>query len=129
MAHALRTGAPRAKHVEQVSTFADGEVLEGVAGQPRVVFCPGHTFGHCALHLAGRDVLFTGDAIVTRNPYTGETGPRIVARAATADSARNLASLAALEAVPAQTVLTGHGEPWREGAARAAQLARAAGPS
>jgi glyoxylase-like metal-dependent hydrolase (beta-lactamase superfamily II) len=36
-----------------------------------VIECPGHTFGHCALHLADRDVLFTGDALVTRDPYTG----------------------------------------------------------
>ena len=31
-------------------------------GRPRVVFTPGHTYGHCALHLPDRDVLLTGDA-------------------------------------------------------------------
>lgn len=60
-----------------------------VPGSPQVVFTPGHTLGHCALHLPDRDVVIAGDAIVTLNPYTGATGPQIVARAATVDSERN----------------------------------------
>ncbi len=36
----------------------------------------------------------SGDAIVTLNPYTGQTGPQIVSRAATVDSERALASSA-----------------------------------
>src|SRR3712207_6893536 len=48
---------------------ADGETL-AVAGSPRVVHTPGHTFGHCALHLPDRDVLITGDALITRSPYS-----------------------------------------------------------
>lgn len=86
-----------------------------VPGRPRVVFSPGHTFGHCALHLPERDVLLTGDALVTLDPYTGETGPRIVAGAATADSDLALRSLDALAQTGAGTVLTGHGQPWRDG--------------
>ena len=92
-----------------------GEVarLEGdsvaVPGDPRVVFTPGHTFGHCALYLADRDCVIAGDAIVTLNPYTARRGPQIVARAATADSNRALASLDALAETGARTVLVGHG--------------------
>lgn len=98
-----------------------------VPGSPRVIHTPGHTLGHCALHLPDRDVVIAGDAIVTLDPYTARTGPRIVARAATADSARALATLDALAETGASTVLVGHGEPWRDGAEAAVERARAAG--
>src|SRR3954454_22031682 len=99
--------------VHEVRRYTDG-VLD-VPGRPAIVLCPGHTYGHCALHLADRDVLLAGDAIVMLDPYTARKGPRIVARAATADSERAKGSLGALAATGAQTVLTGHGEPWRDG--------------
>jgi glyoxylase-like metal-dependent hydrolase (beta-lactamase superfamily II) len=97
-----------------------------VPGSPRVVFSPGHTVGHCALHLPDRDVLIAGDAVVTLDPYTALRGPRLVARAATADSDRNLRSLDALAQTGARNVLMGHGEPWTEGIeAAVAQASRA----
>jgi glyoxylase-like metal-dependent hydrolase (beta-lactamase superfamily II) len=111
--------------VREVVRYRDGEVLD-VPGRPTVVASPGHTHGHCALYLADRDVLFAGDAFVTLDPYTGRTGPRLVARAATVDSQRNLDSLASLAATGAGTVLTGHGEPWREGIGSAVTAVRAA---
>jgi glyoxylase-like metal-dependent hydrolase (beta-lactamase superfamily II) len=78
-----------------------------VPGSPRVVFTPGHTLGHCALHFPDRDVVIAGDAVVTLDPYTGRTGPRIIARAATADSERDLRSLDAVAAPAAGIVLVG----------------------
>jgi glyoxylase-like metal-dependent hydrolase (beta-lactamase superfamily II) len=108
-----------------VIRYADG-VLP-VPGERRVVFTPGHTLGHCALHLPARDAVIAGDAVVTLDPYTGRKGPRIVARAATADSERNLRSLDALAATGAGTVLVGHGEPWTRGAQAIVDAARAAG--
>ena len=98
-----------------------------VPGAPRVVPTPGHTLGHCALHLADRDCLIAGDALVTLDPYTARRGPRLVAKAATADSARALGSLDALAETDARTVLTGHGEPWRGGVESAVARAREAG--
>jgi glyoxylase-like metal-dependent hydrolase (beta-lactamase superfamily II) len=98
-----------------------------VPGSPEVVFTPGHTLGHCALHLRDRGVLLAGDAIVTFDPYTAQSGPRLVARAATADSQRNLESLDALVETGAQTVLTGHGDPWTGGVEAAVAQARQAG--
>jgi glyoxylase-like metal-dependent hydrolase (beta-lactamase superfamily II) len=98
-----------------------------VPGTPHVVFTPGHTLGHCALNLPDREVVIAGDAVVTLDPYTGRTGPRIIARAATADSERNLESLDALAATGAGTVLVGHGEPWTGGARAIVDQARAAG--
>jgi len=73
--------------------------------------------------------VIAGDALVMLDPYTARKGPRLVARAATVDSERNLGSLDALRETGATTVLTGHGEPWREGIAAAVERARAVGPT
>jgi glyoxylase-like metal-dependent hydrolase (beta-lactamase superfamily II) len=108
-----------------VERYRDG-VLP-VPGRPRVVPTPGHTLGHCALHFEERDAVLAGDAVVTLDPYTGETGPRLVARAATADSRRAFESLDALAATAASIVMTGHGRPWLDGAGTLADSARRAG--
>jgi glyoxylase-like metal-dependent hydrolase (beta-lactamase superfamily II) len=115
------------KPIETVRRF-DADTVLDVPSSPRVVPTPGHTIGHVALHLPDRDVVIAGDAIVTLDPYTGRRGPRTVAGAATADRSRALESLDALAETGAGTVLTGHGEPWTDGAAEAVRLARAAGP-
>lgn len=109
-----RSGAFAVKGVSALMSLTPGSVLD-VPGRPRIVFTPGHTAGHCALHLADRSTLITGDALVTLDPYTGFTGPQIIAKAATADTTQALASLDALAATRAQTVLPGHGEIWRHG--------------
>jgi glyoxylase-like metal-dependent hydrolase (beta-lactamase superfamily II) len=83
--------------------------------------------GHVALHLPDRDAVISGDALVTHDPYTDTRGPRIVARAATADSERALASLELLARTGAGTLLPGHGEPWTGGAKGAVQEARRVG--
>jgi glyoxylase-like metal-dependent hydrolase (beta-lactamase superfamily II) len=119
-------GALFVRGISDVRTYASDQTLD-VPGRPHVVFTPGHTLGHCALHFPDRGTVIAGDAIVMVDPYTGATGPRLVARAATADSAGARRSLDALEATGAETVLTGHGEPWTGGAAEACAQARAAG--
>jgi glyoxylase-like metal-dependent hydrolase (beta-lactamase superfamily II) len=111
--------------VKELTRFSGGTLP--VPGSPVVVFSPGHTLGHCALHLPDRDVLLAGDALVTLDPYTARTGPRLVARAATADSERNLRSLETLAETGATHVLTGHGEPWHQGIEAAVRCARAEG--
>jgi glyoxylase-like metal-dependent hydrolase (beta-lactamase superfamily II) len=111
--------------VKEVTRYVDGTLP--VPGSPRVVFSPGHTLGHCALHYPDRDALIAGDAIVMLDPYTARRGPRLVARAATADVERNLRSLEALVQTGARIVLTGHGEPWTGGIEAAAAQARDAG--
>jgi glyoxylase-like metal-dependent hydrolase (beta-lactamase superfamily II)/GT2 family glycosyltransferase len=97
-----------------------------VPGAPRVIPTPGHTLGHCSLHFPDRDAIIVGDALVTLDPYTGRTGPRLVARAATVDSERNRTTLEALLATGARHVLTGHGPVWSHGsrARRAGGLTR-----
>jgi glyoxylase-like metal-dependent hydrolase (beta-lactamase superfamily II) len=121
----LRTRAFWPPPVKAVERYTHGTLP--VPGAPRVVFCPGHTLGHCALHFPDRDALIAGDAIVMLDPYTARRGPRLVARAATADVERNLRSLDALVETGAKTVLTGHGETWTGGIEAAAARARDAG--
>ena len=89
-----------------------------------MVFSPGHTAGHCGLYLRDRDVLFSGDALVTLDPYSGRTGPRIVAGAATMDSRQKLDTLTQLARTGASLVLPGHGQPWTGGIEEAVAAAR-----
>ncbi|HYI79862.1 MAG TPA: MBL fold metallo-hydrolase [Thermoleophilaceae bacterium] len=114
--------------VEDGARFHESDTLD-VPGSPAVVFSPGHTLGHCALHFPERDTLIAGDSIVMLDPYTAETGPRIVAGAATADYERALGSLDALAATGARTVLTGHGDAWGDGIENAVAQARRVGPT
>ena len=113
------------RRIAEVVRFEDE--ASAVPGAPVMVFTPGHTLGHTAFHFPDRDALIAGDAIVTLDIYTARRGPRLVARAATADPKRALESLDAIAATGATHVLTGHGESWSEGAERAADLAREAG--
>jgi glyoxylase-like metal-dependent hydrolase (beta-lactamase superfamily II) len=112
--------------IAEVHRFG-GEHALPLAGRPRLCRTPGHTLGHVSLHFPDRDAVIAGDALVTLDPYTARTGPRLVARAATADSVRATATLDAIAVTGATTVLPGHGQPWTGGAAEAVALARAAG--
>jgi glyoxylase-like metal-dependent hydrolase (beta-lactamase superfamily II) len=123
-----RRGATKLIPIREVSIFADGDTLE-VPGRPRAVHAPGHTPGCAALLLEGRGVLLTGDVLATRNPLTGRVGPQIMPSGLNRDTPQALRSLDVLGEVPANVLLPGHGEPWTEGAAEAARLARVAGPS
>jgi glyoxylase-like metal-dependent hydrolase (beta-lactamase superfamily II) len=111
-------------------TDAQGDVQPGVAmdvpGGPIPVASPGHTHGHCGFFLPDRGILFSGDALVTLDPYTGRRGPRMVARAATADVESNILSLDRLADTGARVVLPGHGEPYPAGIRGAVQQARLA---
>jgi glyoxylase-like metal-dependent hydrolase (beta-lactamase superfamily II) len=123
-----RRGATRLIPVREVSTFGDGETL-ALPGRPRAVHAPGHTPGCAALLLEGRGVLLAGDVLATRNPLTGRVGPQVMPSGLNRDTPQALRSLDVLDALPAEVVLPGHGEPWTGGAAEAARLARLAGPS
>lgn len=123
LASMIAGGAAMVRGVTVTRELTAGETVS-VPGRPRVVFTAGHTYGHCALYVPTADAVISGDALVTLDPYSGLTGPRIVARAATADSAMAVESLAALEVTGATLVLPGHGDPWREGVGRAVELAR-----
>ena len=128
LAHMLRNGLAKVEAIKEVTTFEDGATLD-VPGAPRVVHTPGHTMGHCALHLADRGVLLVGDEMCTLNPVTGKRGPQLMPRSFNLSSATCLDSLANLQDLEADVVLPGHGEPWRDGVAAAVERTRAAGAS
>jgi glyoxylase-like metal-dependent hydrolase (beta-lactamase superfamily II) len=107
--------SPRVGPIRQVRRF-------GKRRSARRARLPPHPV-HAGAHLGPRrpppperDAVISGDALVTHDPYTDTRGPRIVARAATADSERALASLELLARTGAGTLLPGHGEPWTGGA-------------
>lgn len=119
-------GALHVRGVTASRSFAHSEQLQ-VPGGPIPRHTPGHTAGHCMLELPGRDTMITGDALVTLDPYTGKTGPQIVASAATQDTSQAIESLKILEAYPMTTLLPGHGMPWQLGTPTALRHARAVG--
>lgn len=124
--YSARHGGLRIRPVREVTTFADGEVLD-LPGSPRIIHLPGHTPGSVAVHVPLVDALFVGDAMTTGNVLTGERGPRPAPF--TLDPEGALASLAKLEGVQATWVLPGHGAPWRGGVAEAVRLIRQAAAS
>jgi len=124
----MRNGGLRIIPIKEVSTFADGEVID-VPGRPRVVHMPGHTAGSAAIWFESRSALCTGDCLVTRNPMTGRRGPQIMPASLNVDTKGALNSLTALEQVTAELVLPGHGEPWTHGVAEALRLAKLMGRS
>lgn len=106
-----------------VERLGDDQTLD-LPGRPRVVSIPGHTAGHCSVSLADRGVLFTGDALVNFDYASGRQGVR--PHRFNEDRPRAIDSLGRLEALEAETLLFGHGDPWHHGTARAVQLAREA---
>lgn len=103
-------GALTVKGVDAEPTITPGVAID-VPGRPVAIASPGHTKGHCGFFLPDSGLLFSGDALVTLDPYSGRVGPRMVARAATADVNENRRALAALAGTGARLVLPGHGLP------------------
>ena len=118
LAHGLRNGLLATPDAAEVRTFTDGEVLD-VPGRPRAHHLPGHTRGNCALHLTDASVVFSGDALVTYDPYRRRRGPRLLLKGVNEDNDQARASLDQLAGLNAQVLLPGHGEPWRDGVAAA----------
>jgi glyoxylase-like metal-dependent hydrolase (beta-lactamase superfamily II) len=124
----VRGGVFSVKPVLVLSEFSDGDVLD-VPGRPQVIHTPGHTDGSTCILLDGRDVILTGDSLVTMHLGSGKTGARVMPAAFNKNSAEALESLDHLHGIEAATVLPGHGEPWVGGLASAVVEAQKAGPS
>ncbi len=123
-AHLVANGVTRAQFLEDLREMTDGERLE-IPGMPTIVHAPGHTPGSCALFLPHRNVLFSGDALVTLDTSTGYKGPSVIRGPVTHDAELARRSLDRLEQIPADIMLPGHGEPWTQGIRQAALRARA----
>ncbi|HET8789467.1 MAG TPA: MBL fold metallo-hydrolase [Actinomycetes bacterium] len=126
LVHGLRNGLLATPDAAEVRTFTDGDVLD-VPGRPRVRHLPGHTRGNCALHLPDASVVFSGDTLVTFDPYRRRRGPRLLVKGVNEDNEQARSSLDALAGLNAQLLLPGHGEPWRDGVAAAVADARRRG--
>jgi glyoxylase-like metal-dependent hydrolase (beta-lactamase superfamily II) len=122
LVYGARRGLLRIPKLQQVSTFGDGATLD-VPGAPTVIHVPGHTPGSAALHFAGHDALFAGDALATYAVTNGRSGPQLAPF--TADEPAALESLRRLEAVEASLVLPGHGPAWTLGIRAAVEAVRA----
>jgi glyoxylase-like metal-dependent hydrolase (beta-lactamase superfamily II) len=111
------------KWVEEVEPF-EADVELDVPGRPTPLRTPGHTEGHVSLLLEEQGILIGGDALLTLNPLTREEGPCLPPPPVNSDTAQARESLETLGRVEADTLLPGHGEPWRNGVAEAVARAR-----
>ena len=65
----VAAGVFAVKGIRATAELTPGEPVP-VPGRPVVVPSPGHTHGHCALHLPDRDVLISGDALAATGAGT-----------------------------------------------------------
>lgn len=117
VATALRRGTTA------VNWPVDVELSEPLPAGLERVPTPGHTEGHCSYLLPEHGMLFTGDALLTRNVFSGRTGPELHPILLDPDAA--LRSLAAIAEVQADVLLPGHGKLWKGAMADAASQAAA----
>ncbi len=71
-----------------------------------------------------RGVFISGDALVTLDVLTRESGPRLLPDPVNVDSAQARASLGRLDGIEADLLLPGHGEPYTGPLAGAVESAR-----
>jgi glyoxylase-like metal-dependent hydrolase (beta-lactamase superfamily II) len=124
LAVGVRAGALKPVKIAEVTPLGEGEL--DVPGRPSVIHTPGHSPGHVVLHFAGQGALIAGDALCTRNPLTGRTGPQTMPSAFSWSNDRAVESLARIEDIDAGALLVGHGDPWTAGPASAVARAREA---
>jgi glyoxylase-like metal-dependent hydrolase (beta-lactamase superfamily II) len=122
--HLARAGGFTAPAVQNARAFRTDQVLEEVPGAPQAVALPGHTPGSAAYLFADRGLVFTGDALVTVDQFTGRAGPTVVSRCFTHDSRAALTALDRLDELTADLLLPGHGEPFTGGVKAATEQAR-----
>lgn len=77
-------------------------------------------------HCADEGLLFTGDGLVTMSLLGGEKGPRMMDPVFNLDTEQAYASLDRVAGISADTILSGHGEPWHGSPADAVRVALAA---
>jgi glyoxylase-like metal-dependent hydrolase (beta-lactamase superfamily II) len=121
-----RSGATKPPPVHELVEFAHGETLD-IPGRPVVIHTPGHTAGSSCLALPFREILFTGDALVTLSIVTGERTPRIMPGSFNDNSPAALESLNELRGSNARWIMPGHGEPWHGSVDAAIDLAHHTG--
>lgn len=106
----IRRGGLRTRHVADVRTIADGEVLD-LPGNPEIIAIPGHTPGSVAIRVPDVGALFLGDAITTRHVLTGADGARLAPFSDDKQATRK--SLEKLRGLPESRIFPGHGPEFR----------------
>ena len=120
----MSNGGARPPAFAGADTFSSGDVLD-VPGRPKVIATPGHTPGHCVFYFEGHRALFVGDAMCNWNPATGRRGPQLMPHAFNVSNREAQQSLEAIEAIDADVMLFGHGDPWTGDVKEAVSEARA----
>jgi glyoxylase-like metal-dependent hydrolase (beta-lactamase superfamily II) len=124
LAEGLRDGMMWTPRVGASQPVRDGVDLD-VPGRPTPLWLGGHTPGSTVYVLPERGVVFTGDSLVTFDPYTQRRGPQLMLCGVQHDEAGAAEALVRLASADAATVLPGHGAPWTEGTASACERALA----
>jgi glyoxylase-like metal-dependent hydrolase (beta-lactamase superfamily II) len=119
----LRLGATRVERVRELQDF--GEETLNVPGRPVAIHTPGHTSGHCSLHLPDRGVLLAGDALMTEHAVGRDAGPQLLPAFFNTDTGLARHSLERLRPLTAHVVVPGHGPAFGGAPARAVELALA----
>jgi glyoxylase-like metal-dependent hydrolase (beta-lactamase superfamily II) len=109
---AIRLKAAKVERLGAAETFGDHQILD-VPGRPVPVHTPGHTSGHCALHLPDRGVLLAGDALMTEHALVRASGPQLLPDFFHHDLTQARASLQRLTSLSADIVVPGHGPVFR----------------
>lgn len=106
-----RQGVLRAAPVANARDLRDGEVVDA-PGRLRFIEAAGHTPGGGIFVHGQGDVVFSGDVMVTLDPFSGRTGPRTLPAFDNVDHERAVEALHEVARTGAQVILPGHGEPW-----------------
>lgn len=127
VAHAVVKGALRPRRMPSTHPLTEGEMSD-IPGRPIVTHTPGHTDGSCVLEFRDHGVAFVGDLLCMASPVTGRSvDPQIQTRGSNRSSAQAISSLELVRDVESRLVLPGHGGPWTEGVAAAADSAKRIG--
>lgn len=119
----MSRGVFSAQPLKEVQTFSEAETID-LPGSPRPFHTPGHTSGSCSYLLEDRGVLITGDALVSMELWTERVEVRLMPAEFNSDHDRARLSLAIIESLKADMILTGHGPPYPGEPAMAVREAR-----
>jgi glyoxylase-like metal-dependent hydrolase (beta-lactamase superfamily II) len=117
----IRLKAARVERLGDLELFVEQQL--DVPGAPAVVHTPGHTTGHCSLHLPERGVLLAGDALMTAHALVRVPGPQLLPDFFNTDTARARTSLERLRGLAADVVVPGHGPAFNGSPADAVEQA------
>ena len=121
--HAIRSGGTADVRMTRPEPFPTQGPLD-LPGHPVPVHTPGHTAGHCVFHLPDAGIVISGDALVSGHPTSRIRGPQLLPVMFDAERDGARASLARIEALPADVLLPGHGPVHRGSVREAAQRAQ-----